>query len=45
MKYNKPYFEEGYESDGEIGPRSFVVEAEGEQDFDEDALPSVPPVQ
>jgi hypothetical protein len=45
MKYNEPYFEEGYDSDGEIGPHSFVVEEEGEQDFDEGALPSAPPVQ
>jgi hypothetical protein len=45
MKYNEPYFEEGYDSDGEIGPHSFVVEEEGEQDFDEGALPSAPPAQ
>ena len=44
MKY-EPYFEEGYDSDGEIGPHSFVVEEEREQDFDEGALPSAPPVQ
>jgi hypothetical protein len=24
MKYNKPNFEEGYDSDGEIGPHSFA---------------------
>ena len=30
-------FEEGYDSDGEIGPFSEVVEREGPQDFDEDA--------
>ena len=37
-KYNEPYFVEGYDSDGEIGPHSFVVEEEGMQDCDEGAL-------
>jgi hypothetical protein len=44
MKYNEPRFEEGYDSDGEIGPHSFVVEEEGEQDYEEEDLPSAPPV-
>jgi hypothetical protein len=45
MKYNEPYFDEGYDSDGEMGPHSFVVEEEGQQDYDEGALPTAPPLQ
>jgi hypothetical protein len=44
MKQNEPSFEDGYDSDGEIGPHSFVVEEEGVQDYEEDDLPSAPPV-
>jgi hypothetical protein len=32
-------FDEGYDSEGELGPFSSVVEIEGKQDFDEEALP------
>jgi hypothetical protein len=42
---NKPNFDKGYNSDGEIGPHSFVLEEEGQQDYDEGALPTAPPVQ
>jgi hypothetical protein len=31
-------FQDGYDSDGELGSFSFVVEIEGKQSFDEDAL-------
>jgi hypothetical protein len=40
MKRTRHTFEEGYDSDGEIGPFSHVVEEEGPQIFDEDALPN-----
>jgi hypothetical protein len=42
MKQNEANFEDGYDSDGEIGPHSFVVEEEGVQDYEEDDLPSGP---
>jgi hypothetical protein len=45
MKYNNPYFDEGYNSDGEIGPHSFVVEEEGQQKYDEGPLTTAPPVE
>ena len=45
MKYNEPKFDEGYDSDGEIGPHSFVVEEDREQDYEEEDLPSAPPVE
>jgi hypothetical protein len=32
-------FNEGYNSEGELGPFSSVVEIEGKQDFEEEALP------
>ena len=32
-------FSDGYDSDGELGPFSSVVEIEGKQDFEEEALP------
>jgi hypothetical protein len=44
MKYNEPKFEDGHDSDGELAPHSFVVEEEGVQDYDDDELPSSPPV-
>ncbi len=40
MKRYRDGFEEGYDSDGEIGPFSAVVEDKGPQIFDEDALPN-----
>jgi hypothetical protein len=42
MKRYRNNFEEGYDSDGEIGPFSNVVEDEGPQIFDEDALTNQP---
>jgi hypothetical protein len=45
MKNNEPRFEEGYDSDGEIGPHSFVIGEEREQDYEEEGLPSASPVQ
>jgi hypothetical protein len=43
MKRNRDRFDEGYDSDGEIGPFSNVLQDEGPQIFDEDALPNNQP--
>jgi hypothetical protein len=43
MEDNEHKFEQGYDSDGEIGPHSFVLEEEGVQDFEEEDLPCAPP--
>ena len=40
LRPNEDGFEQGYDSDGHMGPFNYCLEIEGEQDYDEDEAPT-----